>query len=273
MVPGDHRRRDAQVLKSVVPEFEKRASRAEALARGAEAARDPLMFVAALCRAQAEAARRMEAQQFTGVFVDDATRALQAMRPILHAIANHAPESLADQARSRGGEGEDVAVTRLSVFWREDLSSAEDYLSRAMLQPYAEVLRARNIAPDRVHQRGRCPFCGGAAMISARRSIPDAEAGLRVLVCALCANEWNFNRVICPACFEEHPERLPVYSSDAHPNVRIEACETCHRYVKSIDLTKDARPIPAIDDLVSIAMDLWAIEEGLTRIEPGMAGI
>ena len=272
MASTDHWR-STEVLKSVVSDLEKRASRAEALAREAAAARDPLMFVGALCRAQAETARRFEALQLTGVFDEDSRRALPAMRPIFHTIADRAPETLADQARSRGDEDEEVAATRLTVFWRDDLDSREDYLSRALLQPYAEVLRARNIAPDRVHHRGRCPFCGGAAMISARRSIPEADSGLRVLICALCSNEWSFNRVCCPACFEENPEKLPVYSSDAHPFVRIEACGTCHRYMKSIDLTKDARPIPAIDDLVSIAMDLWALDEGLTRIEPGLAGI
>jgi len=55
--------------------------------------------------------------------------------------------------------------------------------------------------------------------------------------------------------------------------VRIEACETCRRYVKSIDMTTDARPIPEIDDLLSLSMDLWAVDEGYTRIEPGMAGL
>jgi formate dehydrogenase maturation protein FdhE len=55
--------------------------------------------------------------------------------------------------------------------------------------------------------------------------------------------------------------------------LRIEACETCHRYVKSIDLSQDARPIPEVDDLASIAMDLWAVDQGFTRFEPGLAGI
>jgi formate dehydrogenase maturation protein FdhE len=55
--------------------------------------------------------------------------------------------------------------------------------------------------------------------------------------------------------------------------VRVEACETCHRYVKSIDLSEDARPIPEVDDLVSLSMDLWAAEQGFTRIEPGLAGL
>jgi FdhE protein len=142
-----------------------------------------------------------------------------------------------------------------------------------MLQPYVEVLRARNQSPDRVHRRGACPFCGGAPIVSARRSMPDAESGFRVLFCGLCVNEWNFNRVCCASCFEENPEKLPVFTSDLHPSVRIEACETCRRYLKSLDMTKDARPIPVVDDLVSISMDLWAVDEGYTRIEVGFAGL
>jgi FdhE protein len=55
--------------------------------------------------------------------------------------------------------------------------------------------------------------------------------------------------------------------------VRIEACDSCRQYVKSIDLTMDARPIPEVDDLMSLAVDLAAQSEGYTRIEIGLAGI
>jgi len=250
-----------------------RASRAEALAHQTEAARDPLAFLGAVLRSQADAARHIESTELSGVLARDVTRVLPAMRAILHTIADRAPELLADEARSREEEPEEVAISRLAVYWAGDTTGRDDYISRALLQPYVEVLRARKITPDRVHRRGQCPFCGGPPIVSARRAMPDADSGFRMLVCALCANEWNFNRVCCPACFEENPDKLPVFTSDAHANLRIEACETCRRYVKSIDLTKDARPIPAVDDLLSIAMDLWAIEEGLTRVEVGLAGV
>ena len=72
---------------------------------------------------------------------------------------------------------------------------------------------------------------------------------------------------------EEDPRTLPSFRSETYPAVRIEACETCRRYVKSIDLTVDARAIPEVDDLVSLGMDLWAQEQGFARIEPGLAGI
>lgn len=99
------------------------------------------------------------------------------------------------------------------------------------------------------------------------------EGAKRHLACALCGGEWLFGRILCPCCLEENPERLPAFSAQAHPTVRIEACETCHRYVKSIDLSEDARPIPEVDDLLSLALDLWAREQGFERIEPGLAGL
>ena len=148
-----------------------------------------------------------------------------------------------------------------------------DYLSRALLRPYVEVLARRKLAPDRFRRPGHCPFCGGAAWISSRKSAPDAESGFRYLGCSLCGLEWNFGRIACPACGEEDPHKLPNFRSDSHPAVRIESCETCRRYVKSIDLTLDARPIPPIDDLLSLSMDLWAVEEGFVRLEPGLAGM
>jgi FdhE protein len=54
--------------------------------------------------------------------------------------------------------------------------------------------------------------------------------------------------------------------------VRIEACESCRCYVKSIDRAVDGRAIPEVDDLASLSMDLWAASEGFHRLEPGVAG-
>ena len=99
------------------------------------------------------------------------------------------------------------------------------------------------------------------------------EGAKRSLGCALCGAEWPFPRILCPSCHEEDPKKLPAYSAAAQPAVRIEACETCRRYVKSIDLSEDARPIPEVDDLASLSLDLWALREGFERTEPGLAGL
>jgi FdhE protein len=136
-----------------------------------------------------------------------------------------------------------------------------------------ETLRAANRAPSRVHRQGHCPFCGGSPFVAARREGSEMEGARRMLVCSLCGGEWLLGRILCPACFEEDPRKLPIFQSDRYPAVRIETCDTCRRYVKSIDLSLDARPIPEVDDVVSLSMDLWATEQGYTRIHPGWAGI
>jgi len=252
------------VSTSVRAEFERRSARADALPPS-----PILSFVSLLCRAQGAIAAGLESSD-----VIDIDHLLPLTESFLRVVADRGPEELVVQALARLDDDAPTARARLMTYWNGDVTARDDYLSRAILRPYAEVLRARGATLDRLHNPGHCPFCGGAPMISTRREIPDAaEAAMRMLHCGLCGLEWKFNRACCPACAEEKPDKLPVYKSDAHPAVRIEACETCGRYVKSIDLTMDARPIAEIDDVVSLSMDLWAIDEGLTRIEPGLAGV
>lgn len=248
------------VSASVRAEFERRSARASALPSS-----PILSFIAVLCRAQGTIAEALESSAAI-----DFDHLLPLVEPFLRTIAEKGPEQLVEQALIRLDDDRDTARTRLMTYWNGEY----DYLSRAILRPYAEVLRARGATLDRIHNPGHCPYCGGAPIVSTRREIPDAaEAAMRMLHCALCGLEWKFNRACCPACGEEKPDKLPVYRGDAHPAVRIEACETCGRYLKSIDLTQDARPVAEIDDVVSLSMDLWAIDEGLTRIEPGLAGV
>ncbi len=262
---------------SPAAELERRAGRAALLAGQTSIANEPLLFASSLCRAQSASAAVIDeahaARPLTGRLDDDVARLLPLCETIIRAGAEHGPEPLAADAHRRRSEGSETAAIRLLTYWNDDTSAREDYLSRAVLRPYAEVLRANQVTPGRLHRPGHCPFCGGAPWIGVLVPMQDSEGSLRLLGCALCGNEWNVNRVRCPSCQEENPAKLPVYQSDAHPLVRIESCETCRRYVKSIDLTKDARLIPEIDEMLSISMDLWAMDEGLTRIEPGLAGI
>lgn len=267
----------AAVSSRVSSELERRAARAELLAPQVPAAKEPLEFAAGLYRVQAREAGALEeahaGQPWGGRFEEEAGRLLDRLRPILLYAADHGPGALSEEAAERLEEDSETARTRLAVYWAGDRPSREDYLSRAMLRPYVELLRSAKVTPERPRRRGACPFCGGLPWISARREGSLTEGARRMLCCALCGGEWLFGRILCPACLEEDPRKLPAFQDEKHPAVRIEACETCRRYVKSLDLSEDARPIPEVDDLVTLAMDLWAAGEGWTRIEPGLAGI
>jgi formate dehydrogenase maturation protein FdhE len=259
----------------IASEFERRAARAELLLREAPSAEEPLRFAAGLYRVQGQIAATIEKaheqEPLSGHLDQDADRFLDQVSSIVRYAAEEGPEVLGEEARSRQKDLPSTAQTRLQVYWAGD--RPDDYLSRAVLRPYVEFLRSVNVAPDRVHGRGQCPFCGGSPWIGARREGSLMEGAKRMLGCALCGGEWLFGRILCPSCFEGDPHKLPSFQNDKSPAVRIEACETCHRYVKSIDLSEDARPIPEVDDLASLSMDLWAAEEGYARIEAGLAGI
>jgi FdhE protein len=256
--------------------FEKRAARATALVASAPLVAEPLVFAASLFRLQGRLAAailaRHEDARFTGTS-SDFPRFLDLLAPLLSLAAADGPPELAEAASARSADDSQTALARLAVYWSGEREAREDYLSRAFLRPWAEVLASRGVTLERPRHEGHCPACGNAAVVSVRREVPESMGAARSLVCALCGTEWPFSRIRCAACREENPTKLPSFQTEAHPAVRIEACETCRHYVKSLDLTLDARPLPEVDDLVSLAMDLWAIEEGWTRLEPGWAGI
>jgi formate dehydrogenase maturation protein FdhE len=264
-------------LDTIAVAFERHAARADMLAHENEVARAPLAFAAGLYRAQVGVARAVTVahsqRALTGALDLDVFGFTDGLRGALCFAAANGPPDLAEVARMRAREEPQRLHARLQAFWVDANGAAKDYLSRALLRPYVKVLACLQLRPDRVVPAGACPFCGGAPWIAARRAAPDADGAQRYLGCALCGGEWVANRLRCPACSNEDPAKLVSFQSDRHPAVRIEACETCRRYVKSLDLTVDGRLIPEVDELVSVAMDLWAAEQGYVRIEPGLAGI
>ena len=253
--------------------LDKRAARAAALAPTSPSAEEPLLFAAGLYRAQAAAAAALDGRTLSGRLVDD----LPVLRldGILAYVAGHAPPALAAAARERSKS--ESSGSALVEWWRGGRSGRTDYLARALLRPYVQTLAFRGVQPESSGVQGggraRCSFCGGLPWIALRISPAPSEGAQRHLGCALCGGVENWGRVGCPSCGQEKPDALPVFQGDRYPAARIESCTSCRAYLKSIDLTQDARALPEVDDLASLALDLWADEEGYTRIEPGLAGM
>lgn len=185
-----------------------------------------------------------------------------------------------------------AAAATLATFdtsaWREILTGylaerrapddeAAMFVVEATLQPVAEAvaMKRRALVPSGAGAVGlaasHCPICGGAPVVGVLRE--DADGARRSLVCSLCFTEWPFLRSVCPGCDERRFDVLPVYTADEFPHVRVEACDTCHRYVKCVDLTKNAIAVPVVDDLASVPLDLWARTSGYTRLQPNVVRI
>lgn len=236
--------------------WDARIARARRLAGEHPAAAGLLTFYAALAGYQRTLAGRKTPDPFSP--------ALEAVPGFLAWLEREptAPAALAETAADlhaiEQGEWRRLLRDRLSGSASAAAPVPEQalFVVDAVLQPFAG-------GAD-----GPCPFCPSPPVLGVLRE--EGHGARRGLVCALCLQEREYRRVVCPACGEEAFESLPVYTAGDFAHVRIDACDTCRRYLKTIDLTKDGLAVPVVDDLATVALDLWARERGYTRLCPNI---
>jgi FdhE protein len=55
--------------------------------------------------------------------------------------------------------------------------------------------------------------------------------------------------------------------------MRVEACDVCRTYIKSVDLTGNGHAVPAVDELATVALNIWADERGYLKLETNLLGM
>jgi formate dehydrogenase accessory protein FdhE len=206
----------------------------------------------------------------------DHTVLLPHFRGFLSVMEQHAPPALGDSARQMALLSSDSWIASLEAYWEhagkydQQIGAFAQFLSRAFLQPCAEFRAARTPRAPVVVTTRACPLCGARPLLGVLR--PEGDGGKRFLLCSFCLQEWEFRRILCPTCGEEAEDKLPVYIAEQFPHIRVEACDTCKFYLRTIDLTKDGHAIPLVDDLAAIPLTLWAHEHGYSRLQPNLLG-
>jgi formate dehydrogenase accessory protein FdhE len=152
----------------------------------------------------------------------------------------------------------------------EQVQSSDRALAWIFLQPYAEYLADHREVTIVDGAPSTCPLCGGKPAVGVLRS--EGDGAKKSLVCMLCAHEWLFRRIYCPACGEEREPQMAYYSAPEIAHVRVDVCDTCHTYLKSIDLTKTGLAVAVVDELATIPLDLWAREHGYEKLQVNLLG-
>lgn len=161
--------------------------------------------------------------------------------------------------------------------WRSspDLQPAagdgEALLASMFLQSLAELAADRSTPQLRSETLAICPLCNGRPLVGVLR--PEGDGAKRFLICSRCATEWAFRRIICPACGEETVDKLAIYTTEQFSHVRVEACDTCRYYIKTVDLTKNGHAVPVVDELATIPLNLWAQEHDYIKLRANLLGI
>jgi FdhE protein len=201
---------------------------------------------------------------------------LPRLSRFLAVIAEASPSPLARSASAMRSQSGGHLSEMLSRFWQSDsfpaaqIDPAQAFVSWAFLQPYAEYL-ARHYPPEKIEATPfTCPLCDSNPIVGVLRR--EGDGAKKSLVCMLCAHEWAFRRLLCPACGEEREPQLAFYAAPEISHVRVDVCDTCHTYLKAIDLTKTGLAVPVVDELATIPLDVWARQHGYQKLQINLLG-
>ncbi|UCD86958.1 MAG: formate dehydrogenase accessory protein FdhE [Desulfobacterales bacterium] len=87
-------------------------------------------------------------------------------------------------------------------------------------------------------KRGYCPICGSPPALSILR-----DDGERSLVCSFCGHEWHAQRIFCPFCENKDYKTLHYFFSEEEKGYRVDVCDACKKYLKTVDTTGMKHPI------------------------------
>lgn len=201
---------------------------------------------------------------------------LPHFRGFLALIEGTGPKPLAEAAREFAARPSDAWKAALTQYWESGglpnrpADPFAQFFPRAFVEPCAAHVAGQMAEPPILETPRVCPLCGGQPMIGVLRQ--EGDGGRRCMICSFCSHEWSFRRILCPACGEQDEKKLPVYVAEEFPHIRVEACDTCKFFARTIDLTKDGHAIPVVDDLAAIPLTLWAHEHGFSRLQPNLLG-
>ena len=245
--------------------WDTRIARAQKLAQTDSAARELLNFYLGIARFQKSVYDDLQASES----LDKALLSPQ-FTPLLSLVKRSAPQPLAEVAEELAGSRATFQHL-IETYWdTEAIDETHTFFVRVLLQPYTELLASR-CDISLAGTPSTCPFCNEKPVAGVLRG--EGEGAKRSLICSLCSLEWEFRRILCPGCGEEAVDKLPVYTAGQFEHVRVEACDSCRTYIKSIDLTRNGLAVPIVDELATVPLNIWAEEHGYAKLQPNLLGM
>jgi len=107
-----------------------------------------------------------------------------------------------------------------------------------------------------------CPFCGQRASISRLRK----EDGVRVMFCAHCFMEWEYQHLLCSYCGNADPEKIEIISIGNDRFDLIYGCKECKGYLKTLNEKYGYLPENLwLESMCTFFLDLLAEEHGYSN--------
>jgi FdhE protein len=112
--------------------------------------------------------------------------------------------------------------------------------------------------------KGHCPVCGSLPSLSLLKE----EGGKRYLLCSHCGYQWRIDRLFCPFCNNREQKSLQYFCGEGEEAYRIDLCDKCRQYIKTVDYRNLEESDPVLEDLATLHLDILASQKGYKRPVP-----
>ncbi|WP_283171453.1 formate dehydrogenase accessory protein FdhE [Curtanaerobium respiraculi] len=144
---------------------------------------------------------------------------------------------------------------------------------RAHLQPAAEqaVEAYRRALSDdkRPAISADCPVCGSPASASWVGNTGATDGRGRMLYCAACGTQWDFDRIRCDTCGTRNEGKLHYVNVEGDRAHRLLKCEECGAYQRVVfqDDLKVHPMVMEVEDVVMSKLDQIALAPYAAKLE------
>ncbi len=135
-------------------------------------------------------------------------------------------------------------------------------------KPYFLSLRESVNLDNRRWDERKCPACNAQPAVSW-----IGDEGQRRLFCSFCGTVGNIVSPGCAICGNNDGPQQNVISFEGEEGFRINTCDACRSYVKTIETNILFRMDPEVADLMSLPLDIVVQEKGFQRRSPNPIGM
>ena len=147
-----------------------------------------------------------------------------------------------------------------------------NFLLHTTIKPFVEATAShlRDMVDEDSWDKGYCPICGSQPLMAELRG----EEGKRIWTCSFCGNQWRGKRLMCPFCENTDHRTLRYFYTEKEKAYRIDVCDKCKRYIKTVDTRQLADEIfLPVEDLATLHLDILAADKGFKRESFDLLGI
>ncbi|MDX2441204.1 MAG: formate dehydrogenase accessory protein FdhE [Desulfobacterales bacterium] len=172
------------------------------------------------------------------------------------------PDSLLYSLFEGGASFFEKTATRLKID-----KNALAFITYSSIKPSLNICAqqlATYLDKESTWEKGYCPICGSLPGLS--MFIGEGE---RFLVCSFCWHQWSSKRLYCPFCDNTDSKTLNYFFTEKEKEYRVDLCDSCKKYIKTIDTRETERYIyPPLEAASTLHLDIKAQVKGF---ESGVA--